>query len=418
MTLLLPERGQSWNSIESYFDRIQKLDPRTDQGTMSCYCMKGSEEIQDILKKAYLRFFHHNGIVRRMLPGVTRMEEDLLTICAGILGGGTAGVVANITSGGSESIFAALHAMREWGRATRRFREPLEVVAPYSAHPAFSKACHYLDIRLIRTVVGSDYRADSAAMAAAITPHTIGLVGSAPCWPYGVYDPIEKLSGLALQHDLWLHVDACVGGYLAPFASKAGYSLPAWDFRLPGVKSMSADLHKYAYAAKPASTIAWRSKDLLQYHHYSPADWPGSAYVTQGFSGSRPIGPVAAAYAILNHLGEDGYIRLARAAMENKKRLLEGVARIPGLRPWSSDLVLAYYDSVDPTLTVETIVGGLGELGWPSFGMQRPPLIQLVVDPLPEDGSLIDRYLADLLKVVTHIRSGGRVRAGELKYAD
>jgi glutamate/tyrosine decarboxylase-like PLP-dependent enzyme len=418
MTATLPNVGQSKNQIDGYFDEILAMDPDPMQGALSCYCMKGSDEIQALLKESYLKFFHQNGVVRRMLPGVRKMEEDLLSICAGILSGGEAGVVANITSGGSESIFCAIHAIREWARRARNAADPIEVVAPLSAHPAFSKACHYLGVKLVRVPLGADYRADVEAMAAAITPNTVALVGSAPCWPYGLFDPIEQLSKLAVERGLWLHVDACVGGYLSPFVAKAGYPLPAWDFRLPGVMSISADLHKYGYAAKPASTIAWRSEDLQQYHYYSPSDWPGSPYVTQAVAGSRPIGPVAAAYAVLNYLGEEGYVRLAGYAMENKARLLEGVGKIAGLRPWKSDVVLAYYDSVDPELPVQKIVGGLSELGWPSFGTLEPPLVQLVVEPLPADGSLIDRYLADLQTVVGRIRAGSAVKTGELKYAD
>lgn len=414
----LPATGQSWESIERYFDSIQAMDPDPTLGVMSCYCMKPEDDTQDVLQRAYLRFFHHNGVVRRMMPGIVQMEEDLLRLCSSLLGGGTPGVVANITSGGSESIFCAMHAVREWARRTRGITSTPQVIAPYSAHPAFSKACHYLGIELVRVDVGVDGRADVDAMAAAITPNTAALVGSAPCWPYGVYDPIERMSTLAVQRGLWLHVDACVGGYLAPFVVKAGYDLPEWDFRLPGVMSMSADLHKYGYAAKPASTVAWRSEDLLQYHHYSPDDWPGSAYVTQAFTGSRPIGPVAAAWAVLNYLGEEGYVRLARAAMKNKELLLEGIAEIPGLRPRQSDLVLAYYESTDPAVPVQQIVGGLNQLGWPSFGMHRPPLVQLAVDPFPQDGSLIRRYLADLSMVVERIRAGESVRAGSLSYAD
>jgi glutamate/tyrosine decarboxylase-like PLP-dependent enzyme len=419
MTATLPKTGLSKGQIDAYFDDILGRDPDPAQGAMSCYCMKGSEEIQDVLKDAYLKFFHHNGVVRRMMPGVRKMEEDLLSICAGILGGGTPGVVANITSGGSESIFCAIHAIREWAQATRNLSGPVEIVAPWSAHPAFSKACHYLGVKLVRIPLGPDYRANIEAMAAAITTNTVALVGSAPCWPYGLYDSIEELSELAQARDLWLHVDACVGGYLAPFVAKAGYPVPRWDFSLPGVKSISADLHKYAYAAKPASTIAWRSADLQEkYHYYSPSDWPGSPYITQAVAGSRPIGPVAAAYAVLNRLGEEGYVELAGYAMRNKERLLEGVARIPGLRPWKSDLVLTYYDSVDPNLPVKKIVGGLGDLGWPSFGTLEPPLVQVAVDPMPADGSLIDRYLADLNRVVDQIRAGAAVTTGELKYAD
>lgn len=418
MPNLFPTAGESWDVIDNYFDEIQAMDPDLMHGALSCFCMKGSEEEQEVLKKAFLRFFHHNGVARRMMPGVSKLEEDLLSMCVEILSGGVKGVTANITSGGSESIFCALHAIREWARDTRKSDGPFEIIAPFSAHPTFSKSSHYLGLTIKRVDVGPDYRANVAAMKEAITDNTVALIGSAPCWPYGLYDPIADLSALAVEKGLWLHVDACVGGYITPFMAKAGYDVPVCDFRNDGVMSMSADLHKYAYAAKPASTIAWRSEDLLKYHHFSPDDWPGSAYVTQAFMGSRPIGAVAAAYAILKFLGEEGYVRLARQAMDNKERLLEGVRKIPGLKPWDTDMVLAYFESDDDTLPVQKIVGGLSELGWSSFGTQKPPIIQIPVEPYPVDGSLIDAYLTDLNHVVSAIRSGKDVKTGDLKYAD
>lgn len=413
-----PKKGQSWEAINNYFEQIHALDPDDELGQMSCYCMEGSEETQRVLRDSYFQFFHHNGVLRRMLPGVMQMEQDLLSMCTSIINGGVESVVANITSGGSESVFCAVHAIREWAREKRGTNAPLEIVAPYSVHPTFSKACHYLGLRLVRTPLGMDSRGDIEAIEAAITRDTIALVGSAPSWPHGLYDPFEKLSDLAVERGLWLHVDACVGGYLAPFASKAGYDIPTWDFRLPGVMSMSADLHKYGYAAKPASTVAWRTPDLFKYHHYSPSDWPGATYAVEAVQGSRPIGPVAAAYAILNYLGEEGYVRMAKLAMQNKQRLLDGIAKIPGLKPWHSDLTLTYYQSEDPELKVEQIVGGLNELGWPSFGTRRPPLVQLAVSPFPEDGSLIDRYLADVASIVEQIRRGADVKVGALSYTD
>jgi len=414
----LPETGKPWLEIAAYLDGIKAKDPDLLHGAMSCHSMKGDEPMQQVLQDSYLSFFHHNGVARRMMPGVCELEDELLSMCAGILSGGAPGVVANITSGGTESIFCAIHAMRQWARAQRSDIGPFEIVAPMSAHPAFSKACHYLGIKLVRTPLTGEFRADVDAMTAAVTERTIGLIGSAPCWPYGLYDPIDRLSQLAEERDLWLHVDACVGGYLTPFQTLAGHPPPTiCDFRLNGVKSMSADLHKYAYAAKPASTVAWKAEELLQYHHYSASDWTGTPYKTQAFTGSRPVAAVAAAYAILNFVGEAGFVRMARLAFEHKERLLRGVARL-GLKPWKSETILAYYTSDDPELPVEQIVGGLRELGWASFGTPNPPLIQLAVSPFPEDGSVIDAYLSDLERVVTLLRSGKQIVAGELKYAD
>lgn len=415
---ILPEKAWSREAINGYLDKLVAMDPDYTHGAMTCYCMKGSEEKQEVLVEAYLKFFHQNGVVRRMMPGVQHLEADMHAICANILGGGKDGAAVNFTSGGSESIFCGLHAAREWAREKYPEISEPEVIAPFSAHPAFSKGCHYLGLKLVRIPLAENRRADVEAMAAAINKNTICLVGSAPCWPYGLYDPIRELGELAEQKNLWMHVDACVGGYLAPFVKKAGYDVPEWDFNLPGVMSISADVHKYGYAAKSLSTIGWRSPELQKYHYFSPSDWPSSQYITEGFVGSRSVGPLSGAWAVMHFLGEEGYVAYARQSMKNKEKILAGVAEIDGLVPYESELCLAYFGSDDENLKVENIIGGLSEKGWANFGTLEPPLIQLVVDPFPDDSPIVESYLKDLRDIVADIKSGKNVKAGNLLYAD
>lgn len=415
---VLPKQPWSREAINQYLDELVAMDPDYTHGAMTCYCMKGSEDKQKVLEESYLKFFHQNGVVRRMMPGVQELEASMHAICADILGGGKPGVAVNFTSGGSESIFCGLHAAREWAREKYPDITAPEVVAPYSAHPAFSKGCHYLGLKLVRVPLASNRRADVQAMEAAITKNTICLVGSAPCWPYGLYDPIRQLGELAEGRDLWMHVDACVGGYLAPFVKKAGYDVPEWDFNLPGVMSISADVHKYGYAAKSLSTVGWRSSDLQKYHHFSPDDWPSSQYITEGFIGSRSVGPLSGAWGVMHYLGEEGYVNYARQSMKNKERILTGVAEIDGLAPFESELCLTYFYSEDENLKIENIIGGLSEKGWANFGTLEPPLVQLIVDPFPDDSPIIDMYLRDLRAVVDDIRSGVNVKVGNLLYAD
>ena len=238
----LQKRGSPRTTVLAEIDRHLSLDPPNARGYMTCYSMMGGNDVQDVVRDAYNKYFFRNALVRRYFPGYVQLETEVLSISAGILSGGVPGIVTSLTSGGTESIFCAVHAAREWARNVLPHVKAPEIVAPYSAHATLSKACHYLGVTLKRVDLRPDYRADPAAMEAAIGPNTIGLFGSAPCWPYGLFDPIPELAEIAAGHGLWMHVDACVGGFVSPFLERAGFSVPGWDFRIPGVTSMSADI--------------------------------------------------------------------------------------------------------------------------------------------------------------------------------
>lgn len=409
----LPDNGLSSAAALERIREFRSADPTFGRGRMTAYCMMGSDDLQSVMKEAYSVYFFQNALVRRFMPGMRQMEEQVRAIAAGLLSGGKPGVQVKLTSGGSESVFCGIHAAREWAREHYpHIREP-EVIAPYSVHATVTKACHYLGIKLTRVPVGADYRADVEAMAAAIGPNTIALAGSAPSWPYGKIDPIAKIAALGQERNLWVHVDACVGGYIAPFVARLGYPLPAWDFSVPGVLSISADLHKYAYAPKPASTVAFASADLLKYHDVPASDWPSATYLSEGVIGSRPAGAVAATWAAFHYLGDRGYLDYARRTMETKQRLIEGLRSV-GMKPWDTELCILLFDTVD--VPAEAVVGGLTEAGWPCMGTQRPPLVQLILDPLAADA--VDDYLADLQHLLGQLRRGRDVSRGNLGYAD
>lgn len=409
----LPKQGMSSAAIQRRIAAFRAEDPTFERGQMTAYCMMGSHELQGVIQNAYQTYFFQNALVRRFMPGMRKMEEELRSICASILAGGTAGVRVNFTSGGSESLFCGLHAARQRARAQRpHIRQP-EVIAPFSAHATISKACHYLDLKLTRVPVRADYRADASAMEAAIGPDTIAIIASAPSWPYGKIDPVSEIAAIGQRHDLWVHVDACVGGYLSPFVARLGHALPAADFSVPGVSSISADLHKYGYAPKPASTIAYRSEELQQYHHVARGDWPSAMYLSEGVIGSRPAGALAATWAVLHYLGEEGYVEYARRTMDAKQRLIEGLVRL-GMKPWDTELSILLFETAE--LSAEAVVGALGEAGWPCMGTMRPPLVQLVVDPLA--GDVVEDYLRDLEIVLGQLRSGKQAKRGDLGYVD
>ncbi|HTC60030.1 MAG TPA: pyridoxal-dependent decarboxylase [Solirubrobacteraceae bacterium] len=404
----LPEHGMRSDALERELHELVRDEIRSHWAR----AFRGPPDVENVAHFAYDLFRADNGIFSLRTEHMRRIEEAVTNMCVSLFHP-PPGASGTFTSGGSESNYSALHAMREWARETRPdVREP-EIVAPYSAHPTFSKGCHYFGLKLVRVGLGGDRRASVPQMAQAITPNTIGLVGSAPCWPYGQYDPIDEIGALALEHGLWLHVDACVGGYLAPFVERLGVSLAPWDFRVAAVRSISADLHKYGYCAKPASTVLWRHDDMKRYHYVHPSDWPGGQYSTAGFAGSRPAGSIYAAWAVMRYLGQEGYLRLARDVLDAKRVMMEGINAIPGLRALENDLLPLAFGGSDVDLTL--VKGGMGKLGWVLLGAADPPLINLPIDAAITD-DVIATFLQDLRQVVAGIHAGAASVREELRY--
>lgn len=410
----IPAHGKSEAEVMAELDAFRALEPDYVRGAMSAHAMRGSEELQAVSREAFLRYFSYNALVRRYFPGFLELEGQVTSTVAALVSGGAEDIVTNLTSGGTESNFCAMHAAREWAKANRPEITAPEIVAPYSAHATLSKACHYLGIKLVRTPLRADYRADVEAMAAAVGPNTIGFAVSAPQWPHGLYDPISEVGQLALAKGLWLHVDACIGGFMAPFVERAGYPVPPWDFRVEGVTSVSADAHKYGYAAKPLSTISWRNAELQKFNHVFPGDWPCGTYMAPAFSGSRPAGSTASAWSVFQYLGEDGYVALARKAMEAKQRFAEGIAAIDGLEPWETDLTVLVFGS--RKVPVQQIVAGMTARNWPMGGTLEPPLVHLVVDAISDEA--VDDFLRDLRETVARIEGGEDIAGGALSYVD
>jgi glutamate/tyrosine decarboxylase-like PLP-dependent enzyme len=394
--------------IEAALDAMKQEDP-----DFSLAAMKGGRDVDEVAKRAFVKFFDDNPLMGPRLPSLWRIQSEVLEMAIDLMHGGDA-AAASMTTGGSESIFCAVHAMREWARATKPAIVRPELVIPYSAHAAFSKSCHYMDIELKRIPLDAGYRADMAAMADAVTDNTIGIVGSAPNWPYGRYDPIQALAALAASRGVWMHVDACVGGFIAPFAERLGLSLPLWDLRVPGVCSISADLHKYGFAPKPASVVVYASEELHAYQPHVVTDWPTGPYRTETVVGTRPGGAVAGAWAVMHYLGQEGFLRTTRQMLNNKEQLTAGVREIPGLTALDTDLAQFIFHPDSERLDAQSIAAGLRQRGWFVFGVQEPPMISLVVSAV--ESEVVDRFLTDLEATVAGIDEQAAA-TGELNYA-
>ncbi len=389
-----PQQGMPRAQIDAALDALVTGDAAWRDGRVPLYVFRGDAEAYDVGRDAFVRFFSENALgAKRAFGSVRQMEEDILGMGLSLFHGddSMAGIV---TSGGSESIFLAVRAARAQARAQRQLPKGRgNMVLPVTAHPAFTKAALSMDLDERRVPVLADGRADVAAMAHEVDAETVMLVGSAPCFPYGVIDPIAALGELAQSRDQWLHVDACVGGYLAPFARDIGYPIPDFDFAVPGVASLSADLHKYGFCPKPASTVFFSTLERATLAGFDMNVWPSGRFVTSTLVGTRPAGGVAGAWATLNFLGADGYRRVAQRVMQMRDAYRDGIQRIPGYRMAAQpDLaVMAFHN---PSLDMPRVAALLGQRGWIPGTISQPPGLHLMLSLLHE--SAREAYLADV----------------------
>jgi glutamate/tyrosine decarboxylase-like PLP-dependent enzyme len=296
-----------------------------------------------------------------------------------------------MTNGGTDSIFLAVKAARDHARAKRGLSGKLNIVAPFTVHPAFDKACMTMDIEL-RRVAAKALLADVDAMEAAMDAGTLMIVGSAPCFPFGLIDPIEALSALALRKDVWLHVDACVGGYIAPFVRMNGVDLPAFDFSVPGVWSISGDLHKYGYASKGASTVFFRTQELRAFMTFDAGPWPLGRMITPTLAGTRPGGAIAAAWAVIHHLGVDGYREKQRMVTDARARIEAGVTKLGFNVLGKPQLGIVAF--AHPEVDALKLYAQMHKRGWFTAALLEPRALHLMLSP--KHLEVADQYLADL----------------------
>ena len=378
-------------------------ESRWRDGFVSGAVYIGDEDHRAFMNEVYALNSQSNPLHSEVWPSVTKFEAEIVAMTAGMLGGDAApGVCGVVTSGGTESILLAMKAYRDWGRTELRVRRP-EVIVPATAHPAFDKAAECFGITVRRVPVGEDLKAHVAATERAIGRRTVALVGSAPTFPHGAIDPIPELSELARHRGLGFHTDACMGGFILPWARRLGAPIPEFDFRLPGVTSMSADTHKYGYAAKGTSVVLYRTPELRRHQYFVSTDWPGGLYCSPTLAGSRPGGLIAACWAAMVATGEDGYLDATRAVLATAGEIRRGVESIPELRLLGDGLWIVAFRSDD--LDVYRILERMAERGWGLIGLQRPPAVHFCVTPRHATDGVAERFVADLQEAVAHVKS-------------
>lgn len=325
----------------------------------------GRPDIDELAAQVYASFLDVNGLDPTVFPSLLRMENEVIGIVADHLGGDT-DTVGTFTSGGTESIILAVKAARDAARASRPDVARPEVVLAVTAHASFQKACHYLGLTPVLVDVDPvTFRVHTDAVRAAITENTVLLVGSAPSYAHGVIDPITQLGQLALEQDLPLHVDACIGGWLLPYFRELGAAVTPFDLSVPGVTSLSVDLHKYAYCPKGASVVLYTQAASRRHQYYACADWTGYTMINAAVQSSKSGGPLAAAWAVLHAVGRDGYQELAAQTLQARNAMIAGVSAMDGVRVLGEPemaLVAVAADSAD--VDVFTLCDEMAERGW------------------------------------------------------
>lgn len=398
--IYFPAKGSSKEDVLATLETARNDDIQWQEGKAFSLVYDAGEAITELLKTAYTMYFSENALNPTAFPSLRKFESEVVGMAADLLGG-DGNVVGNMTSGGTESCMLAVKTARDWFLAQYPQIHEVEIILPDTAHPAFEKAAQYFQVTPIRTSVDDDFRANVDAVRQAVTEKTALIVGSAPSYPHGVVDPITELAQVAQETRALFHVDACVGGFMLPFVKRLGYPVPEFDFRVPGVTSISADLHKYGYAAKGASLLLYRNKDIRRHQLFAYMDWSGGIYASPSMTGTRPAGPIAASWAIMNHLGEEGYLEIADAVMRATYTIREGIGMIDGVHilgdPVMSVLAIGAED-----LDIYEVGDEMGLLGWHMDRQQMPPSLHLTVNYT--HAKLAEEFLHDIAIAVAKAR--------------
>jgi len=414
----LPADGLDRAEVENLVERLAGTEEsRWRDGYASGAVYHGDPEHIAFLNRIYAAQSQSNPLHPDLWPSSTKYEAEVVSMTARMLGSEHASadvpIVGTVSSGGTESIMLAMRTYRDYARERRGIARP-EIVAPVTAHAAFDKASRYFDMPLVRVEVGADFTADVDAVAGAITDRTAVVVASAPDFPHGLIDPVPQIAALAAERGIGCHVDACLGGFILPWAERLGYQIPAFDFRLPGVTSMSADTHKYGYAAKGSSVVLYRGGELRQFQFYKTTDWPGGLYLSPTFAGSRPGALSATAWAAMVSIGESGYTDAAGRILRTGAEIREGVAAIAGLTVLGHPLwVIAFAaDPADPEVDIYQVMENMSKRGWSLNGLQRPAAVHLAVTLRHTLPGVADRFLADLRSSIEEVRANPATRTG------
>ncbi|KAJ9602987.1 Dihydrosphingosine phosphate lyase [Cladophialophora chaetospira] len=408
--LHLPKEPWTKEQLSAELESLSAMKrTRWEEGKVSGAVYHGEDSLLDIQFNAMRLFSVANPIHADVFPAVRKMEAEVVAMVLALFNAPDTGAGVT-TSGGTESILMACLSARQKGYAERRITEP-EMIVPHTAHAAFHKAASYFKIKLhVVHCPAPDYEVDISRVRKLINPNTILLVGSAPNYPHGVVDPIPSLSKLAVAHKIPLHVDCCLGSFLMPCLAKAGFPSPfaeegGFDFKQPGVTSISVDTHKYGFAPKGNSCVLYRDRQLREYQYFIAPEWSGGVYGSPSIAGSRPGALIAGCWASMMAVGEKGYIDATHKIVSTKLTIENAIKEHPILKATLGVLgkpsvsVIAF-ESLDPAVSVYDIADGMSRRGWHLNSLQDPPGVHAAVTlPMTRSGA-VDGLIDDLVATV------------------
>jgi sphinganine-1-phosphate aldolase len=399
----IPDSGRDRAEILTNMESMRAHEEGAwKDGFVSGAVYHGDQEHIDFLNRIYAINSQSNPLHADVWPSATKFEAEIVAMTAHMLNGQGGDVCGTLSSGGTESILLAMKTYRDWARETKGITRP-EMIVPVTAHAAFDKASQYFGIKTIHIPMDSDFRADLEAARRAVSGNTVVIVGSAPSFPHGAIDPIEELSELARQHKIGFHTDACLGGFVLPWAERLGYPVPKFDFRLPGVTSISVDTHKYGYAAKGTSVILYRGQELRHYQYYTATDWPGGLYFSPTFAGSRPGALSAACWAALTSIGVQGYMDATQKILGTADIIKQGIREIPELRVLGDPLFVVAFAS--DSLDIYKILDHMTHKKWSLNGLHKPPCAHICVTLRHTQPGVAERFVEDLLESVEYVKA-------------
>ena len=418
----LPASGWTTEQVRAELDKLGAMKhTRWEDGRVSGAVYHGGHDLSDLQSEAFKRFGVSNPIHPDVFPGVRKMEAEVVAMTLGLFHAPETGAGVT-TSGGTESIIMAILAARQKAYTERSVREP-EMILPETAHTAFRKAAEYFNIRIHKVPCPApSYKVHLPTVSRLINSNTILLVSSAPNFPHGIVDDIPSLSRLALKHKLPLHVDCCLGSFVVPFLAKAGFPAPDFDFRVPGVTSISVDTHKYGFAPKGNSVVLYRTVELRRYQYYVCADWSGGVYASPSMAGSRPGALIAGCWASLMKMGEDGYLDTCLKIVGAAKKIEESIRTSDKLRHSISVIgkpmvsVVAFRANTTQkdqfyNVDIYDLADAMSAKGWHLNALQDPPAIHVAVTmPIV---AAVDDLIKDLEETVEAVRGNATEKKGD-----
>jgi sphinganine-1-phosphate aldolase len=403
------EHGLAASDILGQLNQRQSAEPDVHAGRLfGLVYPSGRSDIEELIVEVNSRYLFGNALNPFRFPELARLEAQVIEAVASLLCRPATGQPAGaMTSGGTESILLAMLSHRQRARA-RGIEQP-QILAPASAHPAYAKAAHYFGLELVQIPLDGMWRADLDAARSLVTERTAVVVASAFSYPYGIMDPVEELAALAAEAGAGCHVDACIGAFVLPFLERLGHDVPLFDFRLPGVTTMSADIHKYGYVPKGASVVLHRQDDWLEMQGFRYDGWGAGTYGSAAMAGARPASPIACSWAVISYLGVDGYTGIVRDLAEATGRFRSVVEGLDGIGPVGEPIgpVLAYRATTDE-LDLHAVADAMAYRGWYLNRNLHPRGIQVMLSP--RHAHVMDDLVADFTTSVAAVRNGAVAR--------